>query len=463
MNSISSFTSKRVVTIFLLYFFLFGHTSILAQSASDSSRSQHAEQEKKSNDAPPEAKEQRLTKFFIIGEKAVGFESKPKKPKKPHKKPKKSPSIQNGIWQVENFGDINAYSILDVKLRPENWIIPFLKEKKFNILIVAELKKKGEDTWNRISVVNKYTWEIKKSSFAEEEEPKKEEVESKKEEEKKTSKEGSVDSNETASSERIKPFYIIDEILSDNPFLRVGDKVVALFFFDIKQPPVYLNDLKKAQRTGKSFITIDAQEMYLVTTGSAPQKYSAKDGDEITLRFLRAEYSVKRQKEVECFLKKGIEPPAPAKYTDIVNVEDEMNFIFKKFGIKLSVSPTIAYGSRVKNGLNSEEFNPISKNPSLGSNIYLFYDGRKPFLKKLINWSPGIHLSLLGLIDSGEENGPNEAEFTFGFVWSIPRLRNYFGFFYGWHNLKDPVFGVTFSPNIDFRALVSAEKNNKKK
>jgi hypothetical protein len=429
-----------LVTIFVFCFHLFGCTLAIAQLAPESSSMQSQEQSKKMI----EKKDLRLTELFIIGEKAVGFESLETSKDIIIEEGK----IYKGVRSVKNFGIINAFSIIDVKLRTPDWIIPLLEEKKYNILLVAELKKRGEDTWNRISVVNRYTWEIKKSTLAEEKEQRsKEEV--KTEEEKKKDEE---------AWERIRPFYVAHEILSDNPFLREGDKVVVLFFYDVKRPtPIYLDDLKDAQQKGRSLITIDAQNMYLVTTGNTPQRHSAKDGDEIRLRFFRAEYSIKREKQVENSLSINEEPKPPAKYGDIVNVEDEMHFIFKKFGIKLNVSPIITFAS-LADSFDINEFNPISKTTSLGSNVYLSYDGRNKYKNAFFNYLlPGVHFSLLGLKE------PKGTKFTLGIIFPIipnvltPNLRKFFGIFYGWHDLKDPVFGLTFSPAIDFRTLVRAE------
>ena len=85
-----------------------------------------------------------------------------------------------------------------------------------------------------------------------------------------------------------------------------------------------------------------------------------------------------------------------------------------------------------------------------------------PLLKKQqrpqLNWLPGIHLSLLGLTKPENSDG---ARFTIGFVHPIlPSLRKWFGLFFGWHGIKYPVFGLTFSPSVDLRALVGAEKEN---
>jgi hypothetical protein len=57
---------------------------------------------------------------------------------------------------------------------------------------------------------------------------------------------------------------------------------------------------------------------------------------------------------------------------------------------------------------------------------------------------------------------PNGIKFTLGLVHSlIPSLRQNFGVFFGWHDLKDPCFGVTFSPSINFKVLVGAEGQKK--
>ncbi len=179
-----------------------------------------------------------------------------------------------------------------------------------------------------------------------------------------------------------------------------------------------------------------------MASGSSPQKYSASDGDELRLRFLRADYPKIYKKNNN--------------YADLIAVEDEMNFYFKEYGIKLYISPAIVFGSPTGDKFDIGNFDPIAKNPSLGSNIYITYEGEDS-IKKLLNWIPGIHLSLLGLVNSEDSN---EAEFTLGFVHPIlPSLRDYFGIFYGWHKLKNPVIGITFSPSISFRSLVSAEKD----
>ena len=343
----------------------------------------------------------RLTSFFDIGEKSV------------------DKNTRQRIKVLSNFDSINAFSILDVKLKQGGQIIPDIRERGYNVLMVAELKKRGEETWNRISVVNRYTWKIARSS---------------------------VDKVKSPTS--MGQFYVMDEILSENPFIKEGDNVQALFFYDVMDGRPYLDDLYQAQSYSHSLMSIDVQEMFLITVGSAPQKYAAKDGDRIRLRFFRAEYSIDRARKIKSMMKDGREPGAPLKYADVISVDDEMNFVIKEFGIKLTVSPVIAYGSQTGDEFEWGEFNLVSKNPSFGSNVYFYIEDRNP-AKNILNYMPGIHLSLLGL------NSADEAKFTFAFVWSpLPSLRKWFGIFYGWHDLKTPVFGLTFSPNIDFQALV---------
>jgi hypothetical protein len=406
MNSVL----KRVSLGFLFVFLCF-ISSVFSQESKGNSNSDQ-------NTFP------RLIDYFLIGEKVIKTNQKAGQP-----------GIVSNIRICNNFGDINAFSIIDAKIDSSKDIFAFLKAKKYNVLLVADLRKKGEQTWNRISIINKYTWKIAGRSKYED-----------------------TDSSKPNNSPepRIKPFYIIDEILSDSPYIREGDYVQIFFFNDVKQPPVYLKDLHNANDNSRPLVSIDAQEMYLVTTGSAPQKYSAKQGDEIRLRFLRAEYSIKKQDEVDTLLQSNKEPEPPQKFADIVSVEDETCFTFKEYGIKLFISPTVTYGSKLGSGFDWGNFNLIGKNPSLGSNIYIAYDGRNQS-KKILNYLPGIHLSLLAL------NNSEDAQFTIGFVTSIlPILREYFGIFFGWHNLKESVIGITFSPNINFKAMVGAEKTTTK-
>jgi hypothetical protein len=372
---LSNFFIIKSILIFLLFFTV----KIVAQE--------------NQNSVPPASPENmRLSKFFLIGEKAV------------------SKTDVQDISKIDNFGKLNAFSIFDVKLRNDEAIIEFLRQMDYCILIVADLRKKGEKTWNRISVINRFTREVKKTPE-------------------------SIDQNDSGedSTNSSLPFYVDDRILSNNPFLKKGDYVQVIFNWD-------LADIEKKSR---SIITIASQEIYLMAIGSSPQKYSATDGDELRLRFLRGDYPKNRKKR---------------NYADLIAVEDEMNFYFKEYGIKLYISPTIVFGSPTKDNFDIGNFDPIAKNPSLGSNIYFTYEG-KDSIKKLLNWIPGIHLSLLGLVNSEDSN---EAEFTIGFVHPIlPSLRDYFGIFYGWHKLKNPVIGITFSPSINFRSLVSAEKAKK--
>jgi hypothetical protein len=198
-------------------------------------------------------------------------------------------------------------------------------------------------------------------------------------------------------------------------------------------------------------MSIDAQQMYLMQIGSTPQEYAAKDGDKIRFRFLRAEYDIPTWSHIETRREKKFLWGHEGGYADLVSVEDEKNFTFKEFGIKVDISPTIVYGSRLGGDFDTEEFNPIDKNPSFGSNIYLSYDGRNRY-KRYINILPGLHFSLLGL------NSDNEVKFTAGFVWSPPGLRRWVGIFAGLYDLEHGVIGLTFSPSIDFRALVQPER-----
>jgi hypothetical protein len=393
-------------------------------------------------------KYKRLSDYFIIGEKSV---------QQPTDRTTKK-TWKRGITTIPNFGEINAFSIIDVKLDTNPDIIPALRRKTYNILLVAELKKKGEDSWHRISVVNRYSREIQKSSHA------RQYTKARKSTKATQTKEQARQYTETEKSAKdttLRPYYVADVILSDNPFIRQGDRVQTLFFYDVTDSLIFEKDLENAQCQSKSLMSIDAQEMYLMQVGSAPKEYAAKQGDKIRLRFLRAEYGIPQLHDIEKkkakdtpqkdIQQKNIQKYYKKEYADFVSVEDEMNFTFREFGIKLIVLPTIAYGSQFGENFDAGEFNPIDKNLSLGSNIYIGYDGRNE-IKKEINLLPGLHFSLLGL------NATSEVKFTGGIVWSLPSLREWIGIFVGLYDLKHWVFGLTFSPDIRFSKLVQAEK-----
>lgn len=421
-------------------------------------------QESKGNSSSKNDTFSRLIYYFVIGEKAT------------HKNPSAEQKANDyDIRERRNFDNINAFSILDLKLRNGNNVVASLRNKKQNILLVAELRKRGEKTWNRISIINRYTWRIAKVSSLNEQKMMNIAASSGTETPPKTAKTdessgtkgppqtvktdestGADNPKQTDSAQdanlRIRPFYVIDEILSESPYIREGDYVQIFFFYDVTKEQDYLNDLINAQRMSLPLVSIDAQEMYLITIGSAPQKYSARQGDEIRLRFLRAEYSVHKVRAIDALVQKHQEPEGPQKYGDVISVEDEIFFTFKEYGISLFISPTIVYGSKLGAGWDSKNFDVVGNNPSLGSNVYIAYEGRNP-QKRALNYLPGIHLSLLGL------NNSEETKFTIGFVTSIlPVLRGYFGLFYGWYDLKEPVIGITFSPDIKFKPLVGAEK-----
>lgn len=355
------FSSNWVIVILFFLLFLCFTSNIIAEEHKETSDNSNIEIT-------------RVRDFFDIGEKSFG------------------PGTARGIRKINNYDKVNAFSILDVKLRKNG--IEKVKKLGYYIVLIADIKKKGEETWSRISIINKFAREVKKTPEPNIYEP--------------------------------QFFYVAESILLKKPIIKEGEDIHPLF-------ESILNEIEKKPQ---SILTIPAQEMFIVTVGSGPQRYAAKDGDEIRLRFLRAEYPKN----------------ASNKYADLISIEDELHFIFKKFGYKLNIIPAIVFGSRVGDKFDWENFDPIDQNLSFGSNIYITYEGRNPN-KKIVNFIPGIHLSLLGLIDS------DEAEFTFGFVTPfLPALREYFGFFYGWHDLKNPVIGLTFSLNIDFKALVSAER-----
>lgn len=422
--------------IFILSFlFLYFSSNLIAQETKNTSNFE-------------KYKDKRTRNFFVIGEKTVDSTGN---------------NVHQGIRYLRNYDKINTFSILDVKLDDKEDFIPFFEEKNINLLIVAELKKKNEETWNRISIMNKYTWEVEKCSVFNEK--KKEKLtkpankEKKEEPTKPANKEKKEKLTKPEEHEHMKTFYVADLILSENPFIKKGDRVQALFFFDVDKDRMYLEDLKEAQQKSLSIMSIDAQQMYLITVGSTPQKYSAKDGDEIRLRFIRAEYPIETLPFIKQERKDFVYIPSPTSFADLISIEDEIRFEFKDFGFKLKIVPSLVFGSRMGSEFDREEFNPKKQNPAFGSNMYITYEGRS-WIFRLLKYLPGIHFSFLKLRDS------NEPKFTLGFVTPIlPGLRKYFGIFYGWYSLdiKDPVVGITFSTNLDIEVLVKRTKEKKEK
>lgn len=415
---------SNCVIFILSFLFLYFTSNLIAQETKNTSNFE-------------KYKDERTRNFFLIGEKTVDSTGN---------------NVHQGIRNLRNHDKINTFSILDVKLNDKKDFISFLECKNINLLLVAELKKKNEETWNRISIMNKYTWEVEKCSVFNEE--KKEEPTKPANEEKKEKL------TKPKEHEHMKTFYVADLILSENPFIKKGDRVQALFFFDVHKDRIYFKDLKEAQQKSLSIMSIDAQQMYLITVGSTPQKYSAKDGDEIRLRFIRAEYPIETLPFIKQERKERKDIPSPINFADLISIEDEIRFEFKDFGFKLKIVPSLVFGSRMGSEFDNEEFNPKKQNPAFGSNVYITYEGRSWISRQFFKILPGIHFSFLKLKDS------NEPKFTFGFVTSIlPGLRKYFGIFIGWLNLdkKDPVVGITFSTNIDIEFLVSRERTKEKK
>jgi hypothetical protein len=364
---------------------------------------------------------------------------------------------------------INAFATMLVSIDPLA-SLPTLSERARNVLVVVDLKKRKESTWTRVDIVNRYSWRVERSSV--------------------------LLSPEHEEQEGV--FYVRDDILDNGTLVREGDNVITLFLFDLTSGKGYYSDLVETQKRGRDLLTLDLQELTLVPSGSGPERYATKDGDEVRVRFLEAGYRVLREQDMKVFLdltaddrrklselskraresqdiealivaeipsswkedKKSLfrfvarHPDALAnlRVGDVVTPGDELRFQIRRFGLKCDVSGVLLMGTRGGEGKgNRDELNPIKTTPSVGSNVYLTYDGRGK-KRNWINWLPGAQLSLLGL------NEPYGTKFTVGLVHPIyPPLRDYFGVFWAWHDLKTPVVGITFSPSIDFRALVSAE------
>jgi hypothetical protein len=393
--------------------------------------------------------------------------------------------------------EVNAFRTIQVKLNPRLSIAE-LERAEAIVLIAVDIRKRGETTWNRVQISNRLSRRIDRRS--------------------------ALRPIDVGTEGRV--FYVRDDVLDRAKFLKEGDQVAVLFFFDVSYPRKYQPDIEDLIAFRRSVLTIPLYELPVAASGEPPTPYAAHDGDEIRIRFFLSNYDVTRGRNASVLRyfsdgqlralqrvaeslndlrverrKKGIADDriessdefsderiiasiqkefANAHYDttldqeatgalpqlvrhsdalstwqfgDIVTLVDEQRFVVKQFGYKLDVSGVIALGTGVGSDSDHDEMNPIKTTPSVGSNIYLTYDGRSGFGRKVVNHVlPGIHMSLLGLKE------PEGTKFTLGIVHPIvPALREYFGVFFAWHDLTRPVWGFTFSPSVDFRKLVSAE------
>ncbi len=420
-------------------------------------------------------KKTRLSEFFVIKERAT--------------KNKEDKSSNQSMYIKE--GDIiNAFSIIDLMFRNTN-AIDSIFNRYHNVLITIDLKKAGEDTWSHISVNSRWNKLAQRSTNY-----------------------GKTGLQSGAAS--IRPFYVLDETLDANQYLREGESVVVLYTFDVTSQQRNIEALRHDANKNLPLLSVNLQELYLNETGSVPVKYTAQQGDELRIRILKAVYEPNRQKDLLTFKgmkkeKQKLVKEVSKRVTktndkdvlkaidlfedqkaedkefirilqtfeeysdeailldyliknkihiydlyiaDIVTEGDEMHYTIKEFGYKIEIAPVIAYGTQTKKDRpNRDELNPIKTTASIGSNIYLFtYDGRSAW-KNVLNWLPGVHISLLGLKE------PYGTAFTLGIVHPLwTKYRGVFGVFLAWHDLKQPVMGLTFSPKVNFRKMVGAEK-----
>jgi len=390
---------------------------------------------------------------------------------------------------------INAFAILELLLNSA--ATESIGSRQENVVLIADLQRRDEHTWNRILVVDRLSRTIVRSSSYVPGHP------------------------EALWAGPLPPLYVNDATLDVSPFLREGDRVVWLECYDVTSGKAYYENLKLLEAKALSVMALNLQELRITTSAGTTETYQAHDGDRLRIRILGAGYAPSRAQEVRIFLtfernerealealcriapavkdtirnetlaakclallkdshnmdeanraREGYEKivssrekrmltyrllndrrdPYAFRFADIVTHEEEVVLDIRTFGIKLDLSPVIAFGRLTGPKGSMDGFNPIKTTPSIGSNIYVTYDGRSR-RRKALNFLPGVHMSLLGL------GGGEDAKFTFGIVHPIfPSLRHHFGAFLAWHDLRALAWGLTFSPDINFRALVGAEK-----
>jgi len=394
------------------------------------------------------------------------------------------------VLPVDTRPEVNAFSVLQLRLTAGG-DLSGLFSLEYNLLITVDLQKSGEDTWSRVIFTDALSRQIVRSSF------------------------------EHAATDTLQhSFFVNDQILDRSPYLGEGESALVLYLYDLTSTKRHNDFLLRLHSLNEPLFSLNLQRLYLQEPGAVPVPYTAKDGDELRIQFLRAGYQEDRRIDVSTlatmdekerklikalsqYVRKATgkqEPNSPQdvltaieglvkskaiekdswtsvyehmdpkesqlvtyvlqnkadwekwRIGDLVNPLAEAHLDVKEFGIKLNVSPVIALGTD-RADPDPDDLNPIKTNPSVGSNIYFSYDGRNK-RKEILNWIPGINMSLLSV-------GDKEAQFTLGFSYSLlPSLRDKVSVFFAWRDLRHPVMGLTFSPDINFRAMVGAEKNS---
>lgn len=100
------------------------------------------------------------------------------------------------------------------------------------MVLVADLKKAGESTWNRIWAVDRLSRRVTRSSAYLPGHP------------------------ELLSAPALPPLYVNDAVLDTDAALHQGDVVVWLAFNDVSSDNVYRDDLQESERTGRPVLEI---------------------------------------------------------------------------------------------------------------------------------------------------------------------------------------------------------------
>jgi len=413
--------------------------------------------------------------------------------------------------RVIPYGRIaNVFSILDLYLRNNPSLIDSMRARGYNVLLVPEIRRAGESAWQRIEAPNRLYRRI--VPLASDSQPP---VGGSRQP---PSADGAMHPTSAGTQQSpvggsmsavivtspprsatvssvgdstggCKPGYSPDTgaqglgprtteatfsldslTLGRSVYLREGDRVPVLEFFDLVQRYncPYLRDLRDAARQRRAVLTLDLQQLPLISTGSAPFLYQAHDGDRIRIRILGAEQDIRQRDRALELLSMGTFPDSTSlRATQYVSLLDEIDIDLEAHGWALHVLPSIAYGSRSP-GFSRDRFNPISV-PFAPSNLfYLSYRGSRRgvplldwipavgWLTRQIPWQaanylPGVFMALMPL------DSASKSKFTLGLAWSPPFLREWLNVFYGWNDLHTKMIGIAVSPRVDIKALLSKE------
>ena len=222
-----------------------------------------------------------VSRFFLLGEQ-------------PNQDTRLS-GLNKGLTPLKSR-EINRSSTIELKLAEYPWLdsslmllhYKILKEKhkeQFNkiptIIVLAEIKKKGKGSWQRVSLPGKYQMKVARQSENDSIEARRKEREAfqdafqkeraqLKDQIRLLQNDNTIDSDQTQNQAEQKPdqdspesnpsppqpFYVADQSLDTNTYVRDGELIVVLF--------LNWDPLRHAYLEGRPLVTIEPENLLLI-------------------------------------------------------------------------------------------------------------------------------------------------------------------------------------------------------